>query len=186
MYCTYRSWIQTEIEAAKRFGKPAIAIRPLGQERLPGVICEADEQVGWRTASIITAIRWLATASGGCADALTRGALANQSVLAPSSPTAYANLASLTATPAELTLSSLPPNQQTGRYRCLRPPENSLQNALEAAGMFTIPKRSTSSSSTSLLESLANYRPPSSEVPNFNQTFSNLAALVDLDKIRRK
>jgi hypothetical protein len=61
IYCTYRGWIQTEIEAAKQFGKPIIAVRPLGQERLPAVIQEADEQVGWRTASIIDAIKKLAT-----------------------------------------------------------------------------------------------------------------------------
>ncbi len=65
MYCSYRSWIQTEIEAAKRFGKPIIAVRPLGQERLPAVIAESDEQVGWRTASIVDAIQRLATPGSG-------------------------------------------------------------------------------------------------------------------------
>jgi hypothetical protein len=60
MYCAHRGWIQTEIEAAKQSGKPVIAVRPLGQERLPAVIQEATEQAGWRTTSIIGAIKRLA------------------------------------------------------------------------------------------------------------------------------
>ena len=59
MYCHHRGWMQTEVEAAQQFRKPIIAIKPLGQERLPQIIHEADEVVGWRTAGIISAIRKL-------------------------------------------------------------------------------------------------------------------------------
>jgi len=58
MYVAHRGWIQSEIEAAKDFGKPIIAIEPRGNERFPeAVMHAADESVGWNSASIISAIR---------------------------------------------------------------------------------------------------------------------------------
>lgn len=57
MYVAHRGWIQSEIEAAQEFGKPIIAIRPRGSERMPTVLSGATEEVGWMTDSIIAAIR---------------------------------------------------------------------------------------------------------------------------------
>lgn len=58
MYCAHRGWIQSEVEAAKDFNKPIIAVQPRGQERFPEVVRQAaDEIVGWIGASIIGAVR---------------------------------------------------------------------------------------------------------------------------------
>jgi hypothetical protein len=58
MYAAHSGWIQSEIEAAKDFGKPIIAVRPRGNERLPDALMHAAaEEVGWNAASIISAIR---------------------------------------------------------------------------------------------------------------------------------
>ena len=58
MYVAHRGWIQSEIEAALDFKKPIIAVKWRGQERVPGVLSqEAIAIVGWRTVSIISAIR---------------------------------------------------------------------------------------------------------------------------------
>jgi len=57
MYVSHRGWIQSEIEAAKEFHKPVIAVEPRGSERFPkAAIDAADESVGWSSASIISAI----------------------------------------------------------------------------------------------------------------------------------
>jgi hypothetical protein len=170
MYCAYRGWIQTEMEAAKQHGKPVIAIRPWGQERLPLVIQEADEEVGWRTASIVDAIRRLATpkqeglnAAQSLLDAVSRQSAFPLSTL-PSldvvGQTAYSNLASLIGSVREPspTPSAVSFFEEIGRYRSWLS-QNSLQNALEASGMFTIAHPTESSASTSLLEALANYPP---------------------------
>jgi len=51
-------WIQSEIEAAKAFHKPVIAVEPRGSERFPDALVQsADERVGWNSTSIISAIR---------------------------------------------------------------------------------------------------------------------------------
>src|SRR5271165_1707868 len=58
MYVAHSGWIQSEIEAAKDFGKPIIAVEPRGNERFPEAVTHAaDERVGWNSASIISAIR---------------------------------------------------------------------------------------------------------------------------------
>ena len=58
MYVAHAGWIQSEIDAAKEFQKPIIAIAPRGQERFPkALIDDADERVGWNSRSIIEAIR---------------------------------------------------------------------------------------------------------------------------------
>lgn len=66
MYVCHRGWIQSEIEAANDFGKPIIAIRPRGQERVPEIFSwlGVREPVGWTTDSIISAIRAHASPSG--------------------------------------------------------------------------------------------------------------------------
>lgn len=58
LYVAYSYWIQKEIDIALRFGKPIIGVKPWGRERVSGIIQEvAREIVGWRTDSIISAIR---------------------------------------------------------------------------------------------------------------------------------
>lgn len=58
MYATYSEWIEKEIAIAKKYGKPIIGIYPFGQQNMPRIIREASaEIVGWRTSSIVDAIR---------------------------------------------------------------------------------------------------------------------------------
>lgn len=58
MYVAHRGWIQSEIEAAKDFSKPIIAVEPRGSERFPEAVMHAAvERVAWNTVSIISAIR---------------------------------------------------------------------------------------------------------------------------------
>lgn len=58
MYVNNRKWIQKEIEIAKAYNKPIIAIRPWGAERMPQeLINDADIVVNWNIDSIVDAIR---------------------------------------------------------------------------------------------------------------------------------
>jgi len=58
LYVSYSYWIQREIELAIDFGKPIIGVKPWGSERVPLKVRDAaDEIVGWRTQSIVDAIR---------------------------------------------------------------------------------------------------------------------------------
>lgn len=58
MYAAHSDWIQFEIDFANTIHKPMIGIRPRGQQRTPIAVKNAvDEMVGWRTASIVSAIR---------------------------------------------------------------------------------------------------------------------------------
>ena len=58
MYSAYSEWIEYEIKEAVRLGKPIIAVRPWGQERIPSVISENyTVLVGWNSSSVISAIR---------------------------------------------------------------------------------------------------------------------------------
>jgi hypothetical protein len=58
MYGDRSEYIQTEIDAAKHHGRPIVAVRPWGQERMPEAVTEAaDEIVGWYTSSIVSAVR---------------------------------------------------------------------------------------------------------------------------------
>jgi hypothetical protein len=60
MYVAHSGWIQSEIEAAKEFRKPIIAVEPRGQERFPEAVRQAaDDVVGWTGASMISAVRRL-------------------------------------------------------------------------------------------------------------------------------
>lgn len=58
MYVKYRSAIQKEIKIAQKQGKYILAVRPLGQERIPQELQDAaSELVAWNTESIVQAIR---------------------------------------------------------------------------------------------------------------------------------
>jgi hypothetical protein len=58
MYVGHRGWIQSEIEAAREFNRPIIAVAPRGQERFPEAVTRAAvEVVGWTTKSIVAAVR---------------------------------------------------------------------------------------------------------------------------------
>ena len=58
MYERYREWMKYEIDTAKRFNKPIIAIIPCGNAIIPVEVRNAaTEIVGWNTNSIVAAIR---------------------------------------------------------------------------------------------------------------------------------
>lgn len=61
MYCNYRTWINNEIEMAKKYNKPILLVTPWGQNRIPTKIdAVASKTVGWNSKSIVEAIRDLA------------------------------------------------------------------------------------------------------------------------------
>lgn len=58
MYAAHREWIEKEIEIAKKYDKPIVAVSPWGSERIPTIVSEnADEIVGWSGSSIRDAIK---------------------------------------------------------------------------------------------------------------------------------
>ena len=58
MYVNHRDWIKYEIEVAQSYNKPIIGIEPWGSQRIPTEVQSAAiTMVGWRTDSIVTAIR---------------------------------------------------------------------------------------------------------------------------------
>ena len=60
VYSTYSRWINEEIQIAKHYGKPIIAIEPWEAERTSSVVKNnADRIVKWRGDSIVKAIREL-------------------------------------------------------------------------------------------------------------------------------
>lgn len=57
MYATDSKWIQKEIDGAKLYNKPILAVNPWGQERKAGVVLSnADDGVGWNKQPLINAI----------------------------------------------------------------------------------------------------------------------------------
>lgn len=57
MYTNYSKWIQKEIDGAKSYQKPIVAVNPWGQERRAGVVLNnADIGVGWNKKPIVEAI----------------------------------------------------------------------------------------------------------------------------------
>lgn len=57
MYASYSHWIQKEIDGAKGYGKPILAVNPWGQQKKSGVVLSnADDGVGWNKESVINAI----------------------------------------------------------------------------------------------------------------------------------
>jgi len=59
-YSTYSKWINKEIEIARKYNKPIIAIRPWASLQASSVVQEnASEIVGWQGTSIVNAIeKW--------------------------------------------------------------------------------------------------------------------------------
>jgi hypothetical protein len=58
MYVNHRGWIQSEIEAAREYNKPIIAVEPFGNQRLPSMLTiQMIESVGWRRESVVAAIK---------------------------------------------------------------------------------------------------------------------------------
>ncbi len=57
VYSTYSKWINEEIDIAKVYGKPIIAIEPWGAERTSTVVKNnADRIVKWQGSSIVNTI----------------------------------------------------------------------------------------------------------------------------------
>ncbi|MBU2846016.1 molecular chaperone Tir, partial [Acidithiobacillus ferriphilus] len=58
VYSTYSSWIKKEIEIAKGYRKPIIAVEPWGSERTSQIVKRnANAIVKWQSSSIVSAIR---------------------------------------------------------------------------------------------------------------------------------
>lgn len=58
MYSARSGWMDWEMAFARRIGKSIIGIKPWGNVQLPTVVQNnADEIVGWNTATIVDAIR---------------------------------------------------------------------------------------------------------------------------------
>lgn len=61
VYSTYSKWIKKEIAIAQRLGKPILAVKPFGAERISTEVRDAShEECNWNTESIVSAIRRLA------------------------------------------------------------------------------------------------------------------------------
>ena len=57
MYASYSGSIKKEIDIARYYSKPILAIRPRGADRTSSIKNYAHEVVGWNTESIVNAIR---------------------------------------------------------------------------------------------------------------------------------
>lgn len=58
VYATHSRWINQEIEIAQRLGKPIIAVKPFGAERISTVVRKAaNAECAWNSESVIRAIR---------------------------------------------------------------------------------------------------------------------------------
>ena len=58
VYASYSKWINKEIEIAKKYNKPIIAVEPFGSERTSKVVKEAATViVGWRASSVANAVK---------------------------------------------------------------------------------------------------------------------------------
>lgn len=57
MYANHSKWISKEINGAKAYRKPIVAVDPWAQKRTSSIVTEAaDESVGWNKQSIINAV----------------------------------------------------------------------------------------------------------------------------------
>jgi hypothetical protein len=57
MYASYSKWIQKEIDGAKGYRKPILAVNPWGQQKKSGIVLDnADNGVGWNKEPVINAI----------------------------------------------------------------------------------------------------------------------------------
>jgi hypothetical protein len=60
VYSTYSKWINKEIDIAKRYNKPIIAVEPWAAEKTSKVVKDnADRIVKWQGSSIVNAIKEL-------------------------------------------------------------------------------------------------------------------------------
>lgn len=58
VYASYGKWINKEIEIAKKYDKPIIAVEPWGAERTSKVVKDpATIIVGWNATSVASAVR---------------------------------------------------------------------------------------------------------------------------------
>ncbi len=58
VYATYSKWIKKEIDIAKKYNKPIIAVRHWGAIRISDTVkTNADEIVSWQASSIANAIK---------------------------------------------------------------------------------------------------------------------------------
>lgn len=58
MYAAHSSWIEYEVNEAKRLNKTIIGVRPWGQERVPLIVQQAAKvMVNWNSDSIVQAVR---------------------------------------------------------------------------------------------------------------------------------
>lgn len=58
VYATYSKWINKEIEIAKKYNKPIIAVEPFASKNTSKVVRDAATViVGWRASSIADAVR---------------------------------------------------------------------------------------------------------------------------------
>ncbi|NTW95555.1 MAG: nuclease [Erysipelotrichaceae bacterium] len=58
MYAYHSKWIEYEVNEAIRLGKPIVAVKPWGQERVPQFIQDnADKIVGWNYETMANAIK---------------------------------------------------------------------------------------------------------------------------------
>lgn len=58
VYATYSKWINKEIEIAKKYNKPIIAVEPFASGKTSKVVRDAATViVGWRASSIANAVR---------------------------------------------------------------------------------------------------------------------------------
>lgn len=58
MYVSYSECIDFEIRTAIKYGKPIIAVKPWGQQKIPNIITTyANEIIGWNSDSVVSAIR---------------------------------------------------------------------------------------------------------------------------------
>ena len=57
MYSQYSKWIKKEINGAKSYAKPILAVDPWGQKRKSSVVADnANSTVGWNKKSVVDAI----------------------------------------------------------------------------------------------------------------------------------
>lgn len=57
MYATHSKWIKEEIDGAKSYSKPILAVNPWGQKKRSGLVIDnADDGVGWNKKPVINAI----------------------------------------------------------------------------------------------------------------------------------
>lgn len=58
VYASHSKWINKEIQIAKKYNKPIIAIKPWAAKNTSAFVKEnANEIIGWNTESIVSAIR---------------------------------------------------------------------------------------------------------------------------------